>query len=525
MESPWAFLEQPGFASELCSQLCGMCCLYLVRNRIFFFHLGAPHSRRCEDPGSGAAYNECDVLKLAGILSRYFSGNRIVAFSVKPDRPLPTLKATALDDTDQMARAMACTDALLNNRREFLQSVEAEESRRGRRYEWVAVLRMDYEFLALHPPLDTLARMPGIWVPLGEDWDLGFRQNLNDRYAIFSREHARTCLLVDVNVTKIAGLHMEKALAIAIRDSAVPLHRFSAVGAVVVSSDIVATSPVCLRMPMMRTIMPSLIPHWNAFEKYFCTGESLPQNLYRYVDEPMVALWTSWVLGRENNWEVVLTAVGGRAAPRRKPRDWSGYTWNNVWQGVRLFSDGPVQREHDPLGISAARSCALCSGSPDEFDCGDGVCVLDWFRCDGTRDCRSGDDEANCPPRPEMCQARRTFSTRAKTIACRPSQRAAVDWSKSQSFDTLWYAAHDIAEICGPSGCLPVSWCSCSMRDPYLCELTLARMLHNDLLSGFLLVLGCCGHPLDHRPGSNHSSLPAAVAAIRREVCDAWTEI
>mmetsp|Transcript_43216 Transcript_43216/g.113817 ORF Transcript_43216/g.113817 Transcript_43216/m.113817 type:complete len:462 (-) Transcript_43216:408-1793(-) len=369
-----------------------------------FFHLGLPHSRRCEDPGSGPAYNECDVRKLADTIGRYFSGHRIVAFSVRPDRPLPKLKSTALDDSNRTAREMACTDALLKNRREFLESIEAQESHRGHRYAWIAVLRTDYEFLALHPPLHTLAEMPGMWVPQGEDWDVGSRQHLNDRYAVCSREYARACLLADVNESSIAGLHMERALATAIRDLAVPLHRFSAVGAVVVSSDIVATSPVCLRLPLMHSSMPSLASHWNAFRKYFCTGEALPQNLYRYVDEPMVALWTSWLLDGDNDWEATYSAVGGRAAPRRKTWDRSGYTVSSFFYGLQLFSDGPAPLEYDPLGISTARDPVPCTGAQDEFHCGDGLCVLDWFRCDGTQDCRSGNDERNCTARPEMCQ-------------------------------------------------------------------------------------------------------------------------
>jgi len=66
-----------------------------------------------------------------------------------------------------------------------LDAVESIERSRGGKFDWLAYVRSDYDFLEAHPPLRHMSARGGIWVPDGEDYG-----GLNDRWAVMQRKHA-----------------------------------------------------------------------------------------------------------------------------------------------------------------------------------------------------------------------------------------------------------------------------------------------------------------------------------------------
>jgi len=46
---------------------------------------------------------------------------------------------------------------------------------------------------------------------------------------------------------------------------------------------------------------------------------------------------------------------------------------------------------HDPLTLAHLETC-----SPEEYDCGDGMCIPVAFLCDGEEQCIDGSDEKDC---------------------------------------------------------------------------------------------------------------------------------
>lgn len=113
------------------------------------------------------------------------------------------------------------------------------EAVRGGRYARVIVSRLDYVWLAAHPPLSQLAPADCAWVPAAEDYG-----GLNDRHAVLSRAHTDAYLgrWDDIRTGRLlqllpqfrvlgtaSALSGERTLAALLRARGVPVCRFAPV--------------------------------------------------------------------------------------------------------------------------------------------------------------------------------------------------------------------------------------------------------------------------------------------------------